>query len=134
MATPYRSSQLSEMLNMNSALHAEAYVGEALEQIDLGLEVSRPEHKSNQNILFQNEPNPFSASTTIRFQLEHSGQASIRIYDLSGHLLHKVIGQYESGMNEIQISNIDLGIKDGVTICQLQSNGFVAVQRMVVIR
>jgi len=131
---PHRSGKISDMLSLDpSILHAEAYVGEELELIDLGIDVIKPENNLNENTLYQNEPNPFSTSTTIRFQLENSGMASIRIYDLSGHLLKEINDHFENGMNEIEISNVDLGIKDGVVICQLQSNGFVAVQRMVII-
>ncbi len=135
VVTPLKSGQLSNMLSINtSVLQAEAYAGEELEKINLGLEVKKVENASNANVLFQNEPNPFSTTTTIRFQLENPGKAYIRIYDLSGHLLHEVNGQYESGMNAIQISNAELGVNDGVLLCQLQSNGFVAMQRMVVFR
>ncbi|MGB3078785.1 MAG: T9SS type A sorting domain-containing protein, partial [Saprospiraceae bacterium] len=135
IATPHRSGKISDMLIMDqSGLSAEAYVGQELQVVNLNITVMKNGNALSENILYQNEPNPFSSNTQIRFHLENAGEASIRIFDLSGHLLKEINGTFEKGMNKVEISNADLGIKDGVVICQLQSNGFVAVQRMVVIR
>jgi hypothetical protein len=135
VAIPTKSGYLSEMLSLvPSALDAEAYAGADLEKLDLDLDMRRLANNSGSNTLFQNEPNPFAVNTKIRFQLEKSGLASIRLYDLSGHLLKEINDQFTSGMNEVEISNTELGIMNGVVICQLQSNRFVAVQRMVLMR
>ncbi|MEP6794918.1 MAG: T9SS type A sorting domain-containing protein [Saprospiraceae bacterium] len=135
IAIPHHSGNLSEMVELDqSGLHAEAYLGEELQAIHLDFDVLKNENPVGENILYQNEPNPFSSNTQVRFHLENAGDASIRIVDLSGHLLKEIKGSYERGMNKVEISNVDLGIQAGIVICQLQSNGFVAVQRMVVIR
>ncbi|HZV70467.1 MAG TPA: T9SS type A sorting domain-containing protein [Saprospiraceae bacterium] len=133
--TPQHSGRLSNMMNLdNNKLQAEAYTGDELERINLEIDVLKNENPLSENILFPNEPNPFSTTTEIRFQLEKAGWASIRIVDLSGHLLKEIRREFDNGINTVQISNTDLGIKDGVVICQLQSNGFLAVQKMVMIR
>lgn len=133
LMTPYASGQLSDMLHLNlSALEAEAYIGDEVERIGLGLELITPDNTKNDNVLFQNEPNPFSRNTTIRFQLSESCQASIKLFDLSGRVLKDITGYFEKGMNSVEISNKDIGIQEGLIICQLQSNGFMAVKKMVV--
>ncbi|MEP6647177.1 MAG: T9SS type A sorting domain-containing protein [Saprospiraceae bacterium] len=129
------SANLSELIQLDdSGIQAEAYTGDDLEKTSLDLKVVMPGTLIGSNALFQNEPNPFSTSTDIRFRLENAGAATVRIFDLSGHLLKEISGQYESGMNKVRISNNEMGIKSGILICQLQSNGFVAVQRMVVLQ
>ncbi|MEO6133254.1 MAG: T9SS type A sorting domain-containing protein, partial [Saprospiraceae bacterium] len=135
IVTPIISGNLSGLVHLaTSSLQPEAYSGDNLEKINLDLVLIKPENKFSTNTLFQNNPNPFSSTTEIKFRLENSGLATIRIFDLSGHLLKEINGEYLSGMNKIQVSNHDLGMKDGVLICQLQCNGFLAVQRMVMMK
>jgi hypothetical protein len=41
--------------------------------------------------LFQNRPNPFSSSTTIRYQVPVSGKVSLKIYDVTGRLVRTIV-------------------------------------------
>jgi len=133
--TPYLSGNLSDLVYLsNSSLQGEAYAGNELDLIDLELSIYNRANHSVENELFQNEPNPFSTNTTIRFQLEQPGIATICFYDLSGRLLKELNNHFERGMNVIEISNEELSLSEGVILCQLRSNKFVAVQRMVIIR
>lgn len=118
----------------NEPLLAEAYVGDALDRLQIELEAVSTQPATFENMLFVNEPNPFSQNTTIRFSLEQSGDASLRFYDLSGRLLHDVSATYTQGMNTVVISQDKLGISNGIVICQLQAAGFTATQKMVVVR
>ncbi|MEW5798524.1 MAG: T9SS type A sorting domain-containing protein [Bacteroidota bacterium] len=48
--------------------------------------------------LEQNFPNPFNPSTTIRFGIPHSGNVSLRVYDLLGRTISSLVDVYlESG-------------------------------------
>jgi hypothetical protein len=42
-------------------------------------------------LLRQNEPNPFGASTAIRFALDRRGPVSLRVYDVNGHLVRTLL-------------------------------------------
>ncbi len=54
-------------------------------------------------VLYQNRPNPFSESTTIRFTLpEEAPQAYIYIFNMSGNMLKQI--PVESGMQSVTIS------------------------------
>lgn len=44
--------------------------------------------------LFQNSPNPFNSSTTIRFTLPHTDYAQIQIYDSVGNLVKTLVDDY----------------------------------------
>ena len=117
----------------NGALQPEAYIGESLEKVVVDIDVATPKLNIAQNRLFQNEPNPFSESTIIRFQLEKSTDAIIRIFDLSGHLISEKKGGFVKGMNSVELTKTEIGLTNGVIICQLQAGDFVATQRMVVL-
>jgi hypothetical protein len=124
---------VSEFLALNSArLSAEAYAGEELEVLGIELKATDSQVSSADNVLFANEPNPFSQSTTVRFRLAEEGQAVLRFFDLSGRVLHTVSGIYTEGINTVVIAAEDLDMQEGMVICQLQGQGFVATQKMVV--
>jgi hypothetical protein len=126
---------ISEILHVQKGqLHPEVYIGESLNILDVDVEITSPVASVIQNRLFQNEPNPFSTSTTIRFQLEQSGEATIRIVDLSGRLILERKGDFTKGMNAVELAASELGTSNGILICQLQTSGFVTTQSMVVVR
>jgi hypothetical protein len=125
---------LSALLHLtDDILSPEAYIGNDLEKYDLELSFNSG-NDQDQNTLFPSEPNPFTSSTMIRFQLEHAGTASLRFYDMAGHLLSEIRRPFDAGMNEIEISNQDLNLDEGVILYQLQGDGFIAVQRMVLMK
>ena len=123
---------ISDLLQIQKEqLRPEAYIGESLDKQEVDIEITSPALAVSQNRLFQNEPNPFSASTIIRFQLEQSGEATIRIFDLSGRLITEQKGDFAEGMNTVELTAAQLGISNGILICQLQASEFVATQRVV---
>ena len=47
-------------------------------------------------------PNPFNPMTEVRFDLPRTGQVSLRVYDLRGHMVRELVsGQLEAGSHEI---------------------------------
>ena len=82
--------------------------------------------------LYQNEPNPFSAVTTISFQLAQEGPAELTVFDVTGKTVTVIRGQYARGYNEVSINKTDLGAS-GVLYYQLESGDFTATRKMVVI-
>jgi len=132
---PEQDLQISKLMSIDhESIYAEAYVGKELEKIHLEIKEVNPKESLHGNYLFQNEPNPFSENTIIRFQLENAGQASIRFYDVAGKMLKEINGHFERGLNQVEISNHDLGIREGMLVCQLQSNDYSAIQKMVLIK
>jgi len=47
-------------------------------------------------VLFQNAPNPFNPSTTIRYELPAAGVVDLRIYDVAGRLVRALHHGVES--------------------------------------
>ncbi len=90
------------------------------------------------NRLFQNEPNPFSPRTTIRFSLAQSGPVQIVIYDVNGRQVKKLVdapmdpGSYNvvwDGTNDLSHR-----VGSGVYWSQMKAGSFVSNKKMVVLK
>jgi N-acetylneuraminic acid mutarotase len=63
--------------------------------------------------LYQNHPNPFNPSTTIRFTMPTAGPASLKIFDVLGNEIATLVnGKIEAGAHEIrwQANHVPAGI------------------------
>ena len=122
--------QLAEILDLNSSVtKAEAYVGSNLNIVDVELAST---NAVSEFALNQNEPNPFSANTTIGFVLAEAANTTMTVYDVTGKVITVIRGDYPQGYNEIELSKSDLGAS-GVLYYQLDSGDFTATKKMIVI-
>jgi hypothetical protein len=83
--------------------------------------------------LSQNYPNPFNPSTAIRFSLPEQTQMKINLYNMLGELVKTISeGTYEAGNYKVNFDASDLS--SGVYIYRLESEAFVQVKKMVLLR
>jgi len=76
------------------------------------------------------EPNPFATVATIRFRLAAAGAVRLRVYDLTGREVARLVdGARPAGWNEARW-NAD-GIRGGVYYARLESGGRAVVTRLV---
>lgn len=125
-------NQLSEVLEITSdMIQAEAYTDELFYKgIDLVFEENSAIEKTFE--LLQNKPNPFIHETTISFNLPENAPVMLRFFDFSGRLVHRIKGDYSSGMNHITISKNDLSA-NGVLYYELSTSGFTGRKKMIVL-
>jgi len=83
--------------------------------------------------LYQNKPNPWNNHTIIGFHLPVDADATLTIYDMNGKILKAIQGQYKSGYNSVTLTVDDLPAS-GVYYYRLESNGFVASKKMVMVK
>lgn len=85
---------------------------------------------TNNNILFQNNPNPFKGETTIRFSLaENVKSAAICIFDMTGKMLRKL--PISSDESCVTVSGWELG--EGMFLYSLIVNGKeIDTKRMII--
>lgn len=97
----------------------------------------------NETTLGQNYPNPFNPETWIPFALSKPSDVMIRIFDSSGRLIRTIdLGRREAGfyMDRGKAAYWDgrneLGekVSSGVYFYQIQTKGFTAMRRMVILK
>ncbi len=107
---------LAELYTSSSAVHA--------------LSLDKP---SEAVVLAQNDPNPFSDYTNIRFTLPESGNATISVFDVSGKQIYGVEQYFEAGWNQVQINAADLGDASGIVYYRLETNDTIISKKMVIV-
>jgi hypothetical protein len=89
--------------------------------------------------LRQNHPNPFRATTVIRFGLESPADVHLRIYDVAGRLVRVLDsgGVMPAGHHEVSWEGRNDGgraVATGIYFCRLQAGDFTQTRRMVIVR
>ena len=84
--------------------------------------------------LFQNYPNPFNpTTTTIKFALPVKTNLIIAVYNLLGEKLAEVFnGELSEGYHEVEFNAVN--IPSGVYFYRIESEQFIAVKKMVLLR
>mgnify|MGYP006421534881 CR=1 FL=1 len=78
-------------------------------------------------------PNPFNSTTKIEFNLPFTENVSIRIFDIKGRQVTKLVnGDYSVGSHQIEWSPDRLGT--GVYLIQIQAGEFNAVSKVMLIK
>ncbi|HOF61892.1 MAG TPA: FlgD immunoglobulin-like domain containing protein [Candidatus Latescibacteria bacterium] len=88
--------------------------------------------------LFQNAPNPFNPSTTIRFSLPDAGYVKLAVYDVTGALVRTLVeGPVETGIHEaVWDGKNTLGaeVASGMYVYRLTGGCGVLTRRMTLLR
>lgn len=88
--------------------------------------------------LAQNFPNPFNPSTEIRFAVPKNELVSIKIYDVTGREVYKLVDQkFATGSYSIRWNAIDNNgdyVASGVYFYRMVSGSFAVTKKMMLIR
>ena len=83
--------------------------------------------------LFQNYPNPFNGVTTIIYELPRSGYARLTVYDIRGRKVATLVDRVQSaGKHRAFWDGSVCG--GGVYLCKLETDRFVWVRKMLLIK
>jgi hypothetical protein len=89
-------------------------------------------------LLWPNFPNPFNAHTWIRYQLAEGGPVSVKIYNIKGQLIRTLVdGPQPPGYYQVRWDGQDrqrTPAASGIYFCQLKSNQFTGITKMILIR
>jgi len=83
--------------------------------------------------LFQNQPNPFSDGTMIRFDLPSAESVSLEVMDISGRVVYNLSGQFAKGENQVMIDGQNLS-DSGVFYYRLSSGNFIETKKLIYIK
>ncbi len=99
---------------------------------------SREEASPSGLFLWQNKPNPFNPTTTIRFELPKAGEVRLTVYDVMGRLVTTLVdGHQEPG--ELSYSwggrnGSGEAVRSGIYFARLEAGEFTATRKMVLLR
>ncbi|MHC1736726.1 MAG: family 10 glycosylhydrolase [Ignavibacteriaceae bacterium] len=83
--------------------------------------------------LEQNYPNPFNPSTFIVYSLEFRGEVSLRIYDILGNEVARLVEEkQEAGRHEVSFDGSRL--PSGVYFYELRAGSYVSTKKMVLLK
>ncbi|MDH4211343.1 MAG: T9SS type A sorting domain-containing protein, partial [candidate division WOR-3 bacterium] len=89
-------------------------------------------------LLQQNIPNPFTDQTVISYQLIHSGNVRLKVYNIAGQLVKTLVNdRQESGVYNIVWSGLDdqgRRVASGIYFCRLETDDQSAIKKMTVLR
>jgi len=87
---------------------------------------------SDELLLFQNQPNPFTTTTKIEFYLPKFTKVELQILDISGKIIHTHHTQYTKGIHQIDIDD-HIFPSPGVYLYRLITPSFSASRKMILI-
>ena len=83
--------------------------------------------------LFQNYPNPFNPVTTISYELPRTGYVELKIYNILGRELFKIVEEVqEAGRHRVEFNGNSLA--SGIYFYRLKSENFTATKMMSLIK
>jgi len=124
-----RTGELCDLLHLGSAITpAAAWLGGSEKQV-IPADVALSFVDADGFALLQNQPNPFTDKTQIRFQLPRASEATLRVFDSNGRTVFAQSGFFTQGMHSVMI---DLAaVQPGVLYYQLETAEQRAVRKMV---
>jgi hypothetical protein len=88
--------------------------------------------------LYQNYPNPFNPSTTIEYEIPHSGYVEVNIFDIRGRLIRSLDkSQQQVGIHRIVWDGRDNGgtiVASGTYFCRIHFNGNLLTKKLALIK
>lgn len=83
--------------------------------------------------LSQNQPNPFNPVTTIRYAIKEEGQVTMRLYDIKGRQVRRLLGEHHApGYYELVLDA--RGLSSGVYFYRLEASQFSDTKKLVLLK
>jgi len=106
----------------------------------LTVDVAKSQNNSVPDVfrLFPSYPNPFNATTTIRYQLAQPAQVTMEIYNCVGQNVNRLVYEKQAaGFYQVnwegQAQNGE-SVSSGIYLCRLQANKFVETIKFLLVR
>jgi hypothetical protein len=83
--------------------------------------------------LYPAYPNPFNPMTTLKFDIPHSGNISLVVYNIMGQEVARLIDGYTAAGTHKMIFDAQ-GLPSGIYFAQIQAGDFQQVMKMVLLK
>jgi hypothetical protein len=93
------------------------------------------ENHTNPNAfkLYDNYPNPFNPSTTLRYSIPEASFTTIKIYDALGNEVSSLVNETKTaGTYEVEFNATDLS--SGIYYYSLQAGSFIETKKMILMK
>jgi hypothetical protein len=84
--------------------------------------------------LFNNYPNPFNPSTTIRFSVPKDGFTSLKVYNILGQQIASLFEGVAKAGNELEVVFDAKNIPSGIYFARLQQDEKNSIQKMILLK
>jgi len=85
--------------------------------------------------LNQNYPNPFNPSTKISWQSPVSGHQTLKVYDVLGKEIARLVDDYrEAGEYNVEFTINNLQLSSGIYFYKLQAGSFIETKKMILMK
>ena len=83
--------------------------------------------------LYQNVPNPFNGTTTVKFYVPEDAEVTIGVYNMLGEYIAEVTNEtFNAGKHEVTFNASDLG--QGTYFVRMTTEGFTATKNMNIVK
>ena len=83
--------------------------------------------------LSQNYPNPFNPATSIKYEIAHTGQVSLVVFDVLGRKVKTLVNEVESAGKYSVNFNAEY-LSSGIYIYQLKAGKFISTKKMLLMK
>ena len=84
--------------------------------------------------LYQNFPNPFNPTTTIRYDLPTDCHVTLEVFDVLGRKITTLIDERQEAGVRTVAWHVDNGIASGIYFYRLEADGSTVTRKMVILR
>ncbi|NOX37213.1 MAG: T9SS type A sorting domain-containing protein [Calditrichaeota bacterium] len=107
-------------------------------ELETAMGSPEPVPVANRMILYPNFPNPFNATTMIRYSLPHREHVVVRIFDIRGRSIITLVDRFQkAGIHTIRWNGVNSSgqsVPSGVYLYQLQTGHGKTARKMVVLK
>jgi hypothetical protein len=83
--------------------------------------------------LAQNFPNPFNASTSIKYKLKYKSKVTIQVFDVTGRVITTLVNEFKpAGAHRVTWNAADYA--SGIYFYQIKAGGFNEIRKMVLLK
>jgi hypothetical protein len=96
-------------------------------------DISEGERIITDFLIYQNHPNPFNPSTTIKYQVLELSDVSIKVFDVLGNEVVTLVSE-EKPAGSYQVEFEATALPSGIYFYRLQANDFVDTKKMILLK